>query len=207
MFRRKILIAGLLPLLALPLLGDSCTEDKVIFIAVGLDTSAGFIASGVTNEIDDTKTIDVREDLDLQNNLDDNDIDPEEVNVIKVSRVYYRVTVPEAGRAITDGDVTISRDGVTGPLPLVLGFSGDASQVTDWIEITQLLQAPAVNALNDFMQQMLNELKGGAPVTTTQWTYNVTGTSTPVETATNFQWELKVSFAVQAEQDVELPDF
>jgi hypothetical protein len=207
MFRRKILIAGLLPLLALPLMGDSCTEDKVIFIAVGLDTTAGFIASGVTNEIDDTKTIDVRDDLDLANNLDENDIDPEDISVIKVSRIYYRVTVPEAGRAIVSGDVTISRDGVTGPLPLVSGFSGDASQVTDWIEITDLLQAPAVNELNDFMQEMLNELKGGAPVTTTQWTYNVTGTSTPVEDPTNFEWELKVSFAVQAEQEVELPDF
>src|SRR6187455_679037 len=109
MFRRKILIAGLLPLLALPLMGDSCTEDKVIFIAVGLDTTAGFIASGELNVHDDTKTIDVKEDLDLANNLDENDIDAEDIQSIKVSRVYYRVTVPEPGRSIEDGNVEIQR--------------------------------------------------------------------------------------------------
>jgi len=206
MFRRKLLIAGLLPLLALPLMGDSCTEDKVIFIAVGLDTTTGFVASGVTNEIDDTKTIDVKEDLDLATNLDDNDIDPQDINSIKVSRVYYRVTVPEVGRTIEDGNVTITRAGGA-TLPLVEGFSGDASVATDWIEITGLLQSEAVNDLNDFMQELLNELKGGAPVTNTEWTYNVTGTSTPVGDPSNFGWELKLSFLVSAEEDVEVPNF
>jgi hypothetical protein len=207
MFRRKILIAGLLPLLALPLMGDSCTEDKVIFIAVGLDTTAGFIASGELNIHDDTKTIDVKEDMDLETVLDDNDIDPEDIESVKVSRVYYRVTVPEAGRSIENGNVEILRNGVTSSVPLITGFSGDGSAGTDWIEITNLLQPQAVNLLNDFMQELLNELQGGAPVSNTLFTYHVTGNSIPADVPTNFQWELKVSFNVQAEQEVEVPNF
>lgn len=206
MFRRKILIAGLLPLLAIPLMGDSCTEDKVIFIAVGLDTTAGFIASGELNIHDDTKTIDVKEDLDLQTNLDENDIDAEDIQTIKVSRVYYRVTVPEAGRSIENGNVEILREG-SSFVPLITGFSGDGSAGTDWIEITTLLQPQAVNLLNDFMQELLNEQLTGVPVSNTQFTYHVTGNSIPADVPTNFQWELKVSFAVQAEQTVEVPDF
>ena len=207
MFRRKLLIAGLLPLLAIPLMGESCTEEKEVFIAVGLDTTQGFDALGVTNEIDDTKTIDLKEDLDLENNFDESDFDPEDISAVSVSRVYYRVTVPEAGREIVNGSVTIGRNGVTGPLSLVEGFSGSASAATDWIEITNLLQSQAVNELNDFMQQLLNELKGGAPVVNTEWTYNVVGNSTPAEVSTNFQWELKITFLVQAEEEVDVPEF
>jgi len=206
MFRRKILIAGLLPLLALPLMGDSCTEDKVIFIAVGLDTTAGFEASGELNIHDDTKVIDVKEDMDLATVLDDNDIDPEDIQSVKVSRLYYRVTQPEAGRSIENGNVDILREGGAF-VPLVGAFAGDASQATDWIEITQLLEPQAVNLLNDFMQELLVELQGGAPVTNTEFTYHVTGNSIPADVPTNFQWELKVSFTVQAEQEVEVPNF
>jgi hypothetical protein len=206
MFRRKILIAGLLPLLALPLMGESCTEDKVIFIAVGLDTTAGFIGSGELNVHDDTKTIDVMEDLDLDNVLDENDIDPDDIQSIKVSRVYYRVTVPEAGRSIENGNVEILREGGSF-VSLISGFNGDGSQATDWVEITQLLQPQAVNLLNDFMQEVLTGIQNEIPVTNTLFTYHVTGNSIPVDVPTNFEWDLKVSFAVQAEQKVEMPDF
>jgi hypothetical protein len=206
MFGRKILIAGLLPLLALPLMGDSCTEDKVIFIAVGLDTTAGFIASGELNIHDDTKTIDVKEDMDLATVLDDNDIDAQDIQSVKVSRVYYRVTVPEAGRSIENGNVEILRQAGSF-VPLVTGFNGDGSASTDWIEITSLLQPQAVNLLNDFMQELLNEQQTGVPVTNTQFTYHVTGNSIPADVPTNFQWELKVSFSIQAEQEVEVPNF
>src|SRR5688572_10085795 len=130
MFRRKLLIAGLLPLLAIPLMGESCTEEKVIFIAVGLDSTVGFIASGELNVHDDTKTIDLREELDLDNNFDENDIDPEDIQNVKVSRVYYRVTVPEAGRSIENGNVEILRQGGSF-VPLVTGFNGDGSASTD----------------------------------------------------------------------------
>ena len=206
MLRRKILIAGLLPLFAIPLMGDSCTEDKLIFIAVGLDTTAGFIASGELNVHDDQKTIDVKEDLDLEESLDDADIDPEDIQSVKVSRVYYRVTKPEAGRTIENGNVEILREGGAF-VPLIAGFNGDGSQATDWIEITSLLQPQAVNLLNDFMQELLTELQGGAPVTNSQFTYHVTGNSIPADVPTNFEWELKVSFTVQAEQEVEVPNF
>ena len=207
MFRRKLLIAGLLPLLAIPLMGESCTEEKDVFIAVGLATTAGFIASGELNVHDDTKTIDVKEDLDLQNNFDESDFDPEDIQTIKVSRVYYRVTVPEAGRSIENGNVEILRNGVSSFVPLVTGFNGDGSAGTDWIEITPLLQPQAVNLLNDFMQELLVELQSGVPVSDTQFTYHVSGNSIPADVPTNFQWELKVSFLVQAEEAVEVPDF
>lgn len=206
MLRRKIFIAGLLPLLALPLMGESCTKEKLIFLAVGIDTTAGFVASGSTNVLDDTNQIDVKEDLDLTGVLDDNDIAAEEVNSVKVSRVYYRVTVPEAGRTITDGDVTIQRNGVSSPMALVSNFTGDASAATDWIEITDRLGSGAVTMLNTFMAECLTEAKGGAPVQNTTFTYSVTGTSNPVNVGTNFEWELKVSFLVDASQTVEVPE-
>jgi hypothetical protein len=207
MFRRKILIAGLLPLLALPLMGDSCTEDKVIFIAVGLDTTTGFVGSGELNTHDDTKTIDVKEDLDLGSSLNDNDINPQDVSSIKVSRVYYRVTKSELGREIQNGNVEITRIGDWGPIPLISGFTAVATTTTDWIEITNLLEAPAVNQLNDFLDELLVEIKGGAAATNTELTYHVNGHTEPAAIPTDFEWELKVSFLVSAEEDVEVPNF
>jgi hypothetical protein len=64
-----------------------------------------------------------------------------------------------------------------------------------------------VNLLNDFMQEVLTGIQNEIPVTNTLFTYHVTGNSIPVDVPTNFEWELKVSFAVQAEQKVEMPDF
>jgi hypothetical protein len=208
MFRRKLLIAGLLPLLAIPLMGDSCTEEKVIFLAVGVDTTAGFIASGETNIFLDEETIDVKENLDLAANLDDAGVDPEDIQEIKVSRVFYRVTVPEPGRVITDGTVTVDRNGDTGTSEVLIdNFAGDAGAVTDWIDITEKLGSGAVTLLNTFLAECLNELKTGTPVTNTSFTYEVSGTSNPVGDATNFEWELKVSFLVKAEETLDLPNF
>ncbi len=138
---RKYIKVGLLPLLTLPLMGESCTEEKVVSLSVGVDTTAEFIAQGSENWHDDTDVIDVKEQTDLADVLDDNDIDPNDVESIKVSRVFYKITVPDpvAGREIVDGDVAIERVGVQ-TSSIISNFSGPADAVTDWIEVTRPLE-------------------------------------------------------------------
>jgi hypothetical protein len=200
---------GILPLLALPLMGESCTEEKVISLAVGLDTTAEFLAEGQVNVHDDTDTIDIRNDVDIPGALDDNDIDPADVQSIQVSRIYYRVTVPdpETTRTIDDGTVTIQLGSAT-PVDVITGFSGSAGAATDWIEVTSDVNPDAITLLNDFMAEYLNELQGdGPPVADTVFTYHVTGTSNPQEVPSNFQWEIKFSFSAKANETVEVPNF
>jgi hypothetical protein len=208
MLRKKILQAGLLPLLALPLMGESCTSEKLVALSVGFDTTAEFIAEGSLNVHDDTDTFDVKEDLDVESVLDDAGVDAEDILSIKVSRIYYRVTVAddEPTRMIENGNVTIQRGSAT-PIDVISNFSGAAGAVTDWIEVTSDVNEDAVTMLNVFMEEYLGELQGGPPVTDSQFTYHVTGTSNPQGVPSFFQWELKITFNAKVEESFDVLDF
>lgn len=207
---RKIWFAGLLPLLALPLMGESCTKEKVIFVAVGLDTTAGFIATGSTNALVEDETIDVGAAVDLGTALDDSGVDVDEVDDINVSRVYYRITVPEAGRTVTGTTVNVVRGTgpATGGSPVLLSnVTRDANVATDWIEITSSLNTPGVDVLNSLLDDLLAAEKNGTTAANPQIAYHITGTSNPGGDPTNFEWELKVSFNVKATQTLDVPEF
>lgn len=196
----------LVPALALPLTAATCTSDKIVQLVIGVPTTAEFVASGETNFHDDTDTINVKEDLDLEAELEDADIDPMDVEEIQLVQVFYRITVPEAGRSIENGFLEFTRPGAASPGPhlVVDGFTADASAVTDWIDLTELLQ-PGINEINDFLDECLAELQGGPAVTAGTFEYHVRGNSVPAATPTNFQWEVKLVIQVVGEREFEVP--
>jgi hypothetical protein len=207
MLRKRIIQVGLLPILALPLMGESCTEEKLIAMSIGVDTTAEFLAEGTENFHSDSGQIDVKNDFDIAGALDDADVDPNDVESIKVSRVYYRITVPDAEptRMIENANVSIERINVGSSQPIA-NFSGAAGAATDWIEITKDVDASGITILNDFMAECLAELQGGPPVAESVFEYSVNGVSTPIEIPTLFQWEIKVSFSVKAGRTFEVPN-
>lgn len=196
----------LVPALVLPLTAATCTSDKLVELVIGVPTTAEFIASGETNFHDDTETIDVKEDLDLAAELEDAEIDPNEVEEVQLVQVFYRITQPEAGRSIENAFLEFTRLGAANPGPhlVVDGFTADCSAATDWIDVTELLQ-PGINEINDFLDELLVELQGGAPVANTQFEYHVRGNSVPAATPTNFRWEVKLVIQVVGEREFEVP--
>lgn len=197
----------LVPALALALTAGTCTSDKIVELVIGVPTTAEFIASGDVNTYDDTQTVDVKEDLDLESELDDAGIDPADVHEVQLVQVFYRITQPEAGRSITDGALEFTRPGAASPGPhlVISGFTADASAATDWIDVSELLQ-PGINQINDFLAEYLAELKGtGPPVSNTTFEYHVSGNSIPASTPTDFRWELKLVIQVVGEREFTVP--
>lgn len=205
---RAMLKIGAAGLAMIPVIGATCTDEKVIDIIIGADIRAEFLAEGELNTHQDSDMVNIKEEFDIEGALDDagvdaNDLDPD---ALKVSRIYYRVTVPEAGRSIANGTLTVQRGGGTAEI-LVTGFSASVATATDWIEITNLLGASGVSLLNDVAADCIVELQGGAPLADPVITYEVTGDSLPGDVETNFQWAVKVEFQGKLQQEFEVPDF
>ncbi len=208
MLRKRIIQVGLLPILALPLMGESCVEDKLIAMSIGVDTTAEFLAEGSENFHSDSGQIDIKNDFDIAGALDDADVDPNDVESIKVSRIFYRITVPDAEptRMIENANVSIERINRGSSQPIA-NFSGAAGAATDWIEITKDVHQSGIDIWNTFMAECLDELQGdGPPVTESVFEYFVDGVSTPIDVPTNFQWEIKISFSVKAGRTFEVPN-
>ncbi len=208
MHRNRAWTLPLLLLCALPFLGSTCTEEKVIYLSVGLDTTAGFMARGDINSYSGVDTVDVGPEIDLAATLDDYGIDMADVQWIKVSRVFYRIMTPEAGRSIVNGEVTVQRVNVSGDILFLDQLEPvDCSVRTDWIEITDKLQAPGVTVLNGIMTDILAAERVGTTAANTTIRYGVSGQSLPSDVGTNFDWEIKVSFIAQVASEGDYPDF
>jgi hypothetical protein len=208
MHRNRAWTLPLLLLCTLPFLGSTCTEEKVIYLSVGLDTTAGFMARGDINNYSGSDTVDVGPEIDLRATLDDYGIDLADVQWIKVSRVFYRIAMPEAGRSIVNGEVTVQRVNVSGDILFVDQMEPvDCSVRTDWIEITDKLQAPGVTLLNGIMADILAAERAGATAANTTIQYGVSGQSLPSAVGTNFDWEIKVSFIAQIASEGDYPSF
>jgi len=193
-----------LPALAFALTAGQCTDERIVELVIGVPTEIEFLATGSVNTYQDTDTVDVKEDLDLESALDDADIDPEDVDEIQVVQVFYKITVPEAGRTITNGKLEFTRNGAANPGPhlIVNGFSASAAAVTDWIDVTDTLQ-PGIDQINTFLAECLTELKGGPAVANSSFTYTVSGDSNPAADPTLFQWRVKLVIQVVAERTFE----
>ena len=199
---RRIL---LLPALALPLTAGTCTEEKIVDLVIGLPTTATFLADGELNVHFDEALVDVKEDLDIAGALEDADLEASDIETIQIVQIFYRVSRPEAGRSIENGELQFTRVGAPGGSHLLVsGVDADMSAVTDWIDVTDKLQ-PGINEINAFLDECVAELQGGPPVVNTQFLYEVSGDSVPGEVPTDFEWQVKIVIQAVAKGEFEIP--
>jgi hypothetical protein len=209
-----------LPVLMLPLIGSTCTADKLVTLSIGFPTTARFVAEGSTNQHDDSQIVDVKTDLDIEGALADADIDVNDLedDAVKIVQVFYRVIQPDqvANRTIVNGDLTVSMvddqdQVISGPFVAVNGFSfpagiGNVANPTEWIDITPELGTDGVTFMNQFLVDCLQELKGTGPGPASgRFRYDVSGTSAPPMTETYFEWEIKFVFQGTVQKQFEVP--
>lgn len=197
------------PIVAFLAIGSHCPlipeiEDRVVELAVLGSTTVEFTSVGELNTIDETRTINVRDDFDLAALLAGAGIDVSKVKDIKLAGVSYRTTQPELGvaRRIENGNVTIQRGG--GPVtPLVTSFSEWVNDVLTYK--TAPLDPAGVAIVNDLMSDLLAELQGGPPAVA-DITYHLTGNSLPALEETDFKWEVKIDVSIVGEIEVDVVD-
>ena len=181
-------------------------EDRVVELAVGHSVVIPFQARGINNFEDDAKVVDLDSDFDLATVLDDAGIDASDVKDVKLATVAYRVTRPQAGRTITNGQVEFQLSATApGSLPtgappnagftqLVTSFTGDASTTTGWVAVP--LAPAGVTALNTLLGQFLADVKNGTSTHSRFLTYHVYGASNPSGSNTDFDWEFKLELSI-----------
>jgi hypothetical protein len=234
MRNRKSGQAVALLLLALPILGGTCTEEKAVDLVIGFPTTVRFQASGSTNQVTfQSAGIDLVADLDIEAALDDAGVDVNDIDTdaatrttdIKVSQVFYRVIVPDAvaNRQIVNADLRVGRvdaatqqiiGGGTGQV-LIQNWCGNAGvgNVADpqaWIDVTNLLASGApgttgLDPLNDYLYDLVIFLQTGTPVPNPEIKYAFSGQSTPTGSPTLFEYEVKIVFQGVITETFEVP--
>jgi len=77
---------------------------------------------------------------------------------------------------------------------LITGFSAACDKATGWIKVTP--DAAGVTELNHLLRDILTELQGGAVANDT-FTYSiVNGVSTPLDTNTDFEYQLRLTISI-----------
>jgi hypothetical protein len=205
--RRLRIWPQLAAVVALAVLNGGCIlipemKDRIVELALTGDAVVEFHATGSTGLIDELRTINLRDSVDLAKILADAGVDVNDVTNIALSGVAYRVSVADANpsKQIVDGNVTIAR-GAGGPQPLVTSFTAGAGAVSSFT--TAPLDAAGVGIVNALLTDWLAELKGGA-LANTLITYHATGTTSPAPN-TDFFWQLKITLAVTGKVKVTVP--
>lgn len=183
-------------------------EDRIVELAIGHSIVIPFNANGSTNFENDANTVDMDGDFDLASVLDDAGVDASDVQDVKVASVSYRITRPEAGRSIDNGQVefqtftsdpgdvsgTLGAPPTAGYTQLVTNFSGSAASTTGWIGVP--LASGGVDALNALLAQFLADVKNGTTTHPRYLVYHVYGTSNPGAVATDFDWEFRLQLSI-----------
>lgn len=206
--RRLGIWPQLAAVVALGVLNGGCIlipeiKDRIVELALTGETVVEFHATGSTGAIDELKTINLRDSVDLPGILADAGVDVNDVTQIALSGVAYRVSVADANasKQITGGNVTIAR-GAGSPQPLVTAFTAGAGAVSSFT--TSSLDAAGVTIINALLANWLAELQGG-PAAVTTITYHATGTTSPAPN-TDFYWQLKITLSVAGKVKVKVPD-
>jgi flagellin-like hook-associated protein FlgL len=208
--RKTTILRTLVLALPLVLMNAGCIlipeiKERVVELAVGASTTVESHATGTTNVYDDTRTVDVKADVNLKDVLDENGVDVTDVKSIKLAGVSYRVTTAQAGRTISGGTVTIGR-GSSAVVPthtLVTSFNASAASTTGWITVP--LSADGVTQVNTLLDDLLKDVKG-TPASNTVVTYRIQGTSNPGNVDTDFVWEFKLELSIIGSVKVKVPD-
>jgi hypothetical protein len=165
-------------------------EDRTVELAIGASTSAEFHSAGATTSLSDTKTVDIKLDVNLSDILADNGIDATDVKDVKLAGLSYKIVVPQTGQSISGGTL-VARRGAGADTTIASGVTADASSATGFITIP--LNADGVKFINNLLYDLLREAQGGPAATNTVITYTVTGTSA---VAPDFTWAFKLDVSV-----------
>jgi hypothetical protein len=184
----KKLIAGLgLCLLVLGITGESCTPDRFVDVAVTVDLIAEVHAIGSDNTFSGSKTVSIGDEVDINQIIEDNGL--EEIDTLTVQSAFVRTIVkdPAADRQVS-GSVTIRQGG--GPDASLISYTAadvNSVEYEDWVAVP--LQTAGVTVLNSALQNLIDSGTASA-------TFTTSGTSTPIDTPTNFTWEVKLRLNV-----------
>jgi len=118
-------------------------------------------------------------------------IDAADVTGIAFSGAQYRVTKAQAGRTITNGNVTAAR-GVGSPVSLITAFSADAGSLTDWITVP--VAAPGVTLIDGVLTDALANVKNGTPIPNPVVSVHVHGDTQA--TPADFKYEIKLNITI-----------
>jgi hypothetical protein len=186
-------------LLATQLVGSGCIlipkpEDRVVSLVTGGSLIVPLHASGQQNLSADSKTINLRDSLDLKSVLANAGIDADSVKSITIQSVQWRILTPDptASRTIY-GSILVGTGASAASTPLISNFSGNAGAVTDWQTAT--LNSNGMALLDTWLAAILADLKGG-PQADERISYAETGTSAPTAVNTNFDYEVKLTLSM-----------
>lgn len=172
-------------------------EDRTVQLAIGGSTTLPEVAVGITNNVVNAGgTEDLASDIDVSS-LVGKSLDLSNVDDIKLSGIWYRVTVadPTGSRTIT-GTVAAGRgNGPVSPnTPLVTNFSQGAGAVTDWIAAP--LDPAGTALINGLLTDILTAAKNGTAVPNSAITFLYSGTSSPTGVNTTFSWQLRLNLTI-----------
>jgi hypothetical protein len=114
------------------------------------------------------------------------------------------VTVPETGREIQNGVITLARNG-SGNLALISNFNASADQATDWKPAPLDPGGLAVAQINGMMNDILVALPNDPDPSKTTITYHIGGDSVPANVPTDFTWEIKIKLTITGKVKVSVP--
>lgn len=200
---RLLKVAALALVAALP--NSGCVlipelKDKIVQMVVGGSVEVPFTSTGKINNINETKTIDLTQEVDVAQILDDAGIDVSDVTDIKMSGASYIVLQPDAAadRTIVNGTVTAQRG--SGPVtPIVTSFTETVNTVTSYK--TAPIDPAGVTLINQMLSDYLTALKAGTTPTNMVITYTLTGQSTP-SAPTGFTWQVKLDVSIVGNVEV-----
>jgi hypothetical protein len=184
---KRLVTGAWLCLLVLGLTGEDCTPDRYVEVVISVDMVAEFHAQGTDNTYSGSYTLDIGDEIDVEQIIEDNGL--ESIDSLTVQSAFVRTTQkdPAADRTVS-GSVDI-RQG-SGPDSPVITYSSAAvnsAEYEDWVAVP--LQAAGVGVINEALEDLL--AGSGAVVT-----FTTSGTSTPVDTPTDFIWEVKLHINV-----------
>ena len=201
------LVTGLL--LAAQLAGSGCImipkiEKRNVRLAVSQAATVPLHASGSSNMISGSSQVNLRDSLNFARAIQDAGINVSKVDTIVVTKIEYRVAQKDAtpGRAISSALVNIGVSGGSST-PLITSFSHAADVVTPWTRAD--LNAAGTAQINTMLAAVLRELKGG-PAANENITCTLSGQSLPINVATNFWYEIRLTFSISGTVETDVPN-
>jgi hypothetical protein len=168
-------------------------KDKIVDLVTGTSVKVSFPVNGLIDVYNDSKTIDIRDSVDIGKVINDAGINISDIKSITVSGVAYRITQEDSdpNRQI-NGAVQVAASG--GPLTnLIDNFNAACGKKTGWNKVT--LDPAGVTVLNHLCAAILAELQGGAAADE-HITYSVAGTSTPIGVNSDFAYEIRLTINI-----------